>query len=585
MSTHSQDQIDLASLLSQAQESEPPESLALLQQALPLTQGTQAAEILLWMGQLQANLALWQEAEESLLRSLELAPNNHDTRCFLSEALVRNGQDQRALELLQGATTLSPEEEHRLNWLQQPEVRSQTLEEVGAILHPLYSTQALSHIEIRTYGPIPAGLPSALREFHEREFPGTTLNFHAPETSSVGESFEQLRDLVDVGELPDWANPDSLSLVSAQSPRATAYTAGIGTPKMMVLRFAPEDPFQESVTAHELYHSLLDLNHTNGLEGPDDCGSVMGPWGIRTPLKATYVSHFHRRFCTTTAATQALVEQAAWEEALQLDPHYLALYQKAATDRIRQEDPERALELLEGWFQHDTGPEAASSLGELLLHLGRSPQQVFERSLGYLQAANTHLYAAQACLNAYAFGPALEQLEFAESLDPHNIHMQGMMAWAYHGLGQKLRARNLYKKVLQRCPDWESLRGRLMWLQGDEYTAPYPDDELLWLEGLTQPGAHICQKLVDVQSQKALLCLAWRQFQFLDPGMAEQTFARCRALHPYTLEGKASEAWLNYLSKNPEHEDLRNGVLERWPAEPTCMHLKQTARSVTNSGA
>lgn len=552
------------------------QAVVALNQALQLAGPGERVDLLVWKSEIEVRLGAWSKASESLNEAWLLAPQKLEIRHFLEEVYIYQGRYQEALEVLRESTSLSSLELFRKTWLLAPNQRAKPLKPVQPVLHALYGTKALNDVTITCIGPLPEDLLERLKQFHSREFSGHQLQFEAATAKAPQESFETLRDLIDVGELPEWAVGERFLMVAAKAQNPTPYTAGIGSPGMMVLSLTRNDPFQATIVAHELYHSLLDLNHSNGTEGPDDPGSVMGPWGSRIPVEVAYVNEFHRTCCTTTQEVQALVEAEEFEKALLLDPHYLGLYAKVAEQKLSQGMAEGAVEILKRWVQVDPGPEAMARLGELLIRLERDPSMIFRSCRGFETAANTHLYLAQCYLNCYAFEGALQQLRTAQKLEPDNLHALGMTGWALHGAGHFEQAELQYGATLERCPGWESVLGRLAWLRGEEYSAPHPSEELLWLEAVTSKKSEaLLRKLGNPVSAKLLLQKAVHLFQ---NGQEPESIACFEAVIPiclHSLETKASQAWLFYLrGHSKDAEEQLQAVLDFWPGEPSCRYLR-----------
>jgi tetratricopeptide (TPR) repeat protein len=406
-----------------------------------------------------ANIGYWEEAFEAFLEAHTLDPEDEESRGLVTGALVRLGRNEEALQRLQRSDDLSEAEDFRRCWLERPGERLAAFEPAGAILHPLYGTQRLDNtITVTVRGKIPEETLESLTRFHGREFPDSKLNFVSSKDNVGARPFEELRDLVDVGQLPDWAVADQLWLVVATSVVTTGYSAGVGADGIAIVKLESGDPFAPTIIAHELYHSLLGLNHTNGSEGPFDPTSVMGPLGTRAPLESTHIAAFHRKCCTTEPEVQELVEQGRWSEALKLDPDYLGLYTKVAEVLQRDGSATEAISVLEGWFERDPGPEAASVLGSYMAYQGLSPANVYEQTRGYDFEANTHLYLAQASLEAKRFREALNELNIALDLAPWHLHGLAMRARAFRGLGRNQEAIEDYREALEICPDWQEMK-------------------------------------------------------------------------------------------------------------------------------
>lgn len=526
----------------------------------------------------------WEEAL-SVLREARVAdPDSPILREFESEVLLRLGRHQAARELLEPVadSDLTPEGRWRKSWLEaEPRERRGSITE-KVVLHPLYGTKRIETVEVSVLGELAEDTKRALSEFHKREFNGRELLFSHACIEVALPSFEQLRNQLQVGAEPEWPaailGENSCVLVIAQAEEPTAYSAGFGAPGLAVVQLQPDDPFQATVIAHELYHSLLDLNHTNGTEGPLDLGSVMGPFGLRTPLTHTYLAEEHRLFCLTTPQAQTLAESGELEEALRIDPDYIALYPALASLYLQQKLPERALDALRTWFEKDPGPEAASALGRLSMDLGHDPSSYFLRSRGHGEAANTHLYLAQACLDSFRFDAAVTELERAYSLEPENLSLRGMLGWAHHGSGNLESARELYTEALELCGSWEAVRARAAWLEGTAYEAPYPDPDLLWIQSQGEDARAAIATLEGQTDQRCALRRGRAWFSLGDPRQARKDFNACLEQNPYTLPARVANAWLLYLDGSPEAEETLQFALAIWPNNPCALALKQPLR-------
>lgn len=546
---------------------------------------------LFWRSQVAADQGQWRESLALLREARTLEPQASVLREFESEALVRQGSPEEALALLKGvpAEDLTDQEEWRLYWLSQPAPRAGRGSVEPVVLHPLYGTRAIEQVELLVVGVVSDEVLAQVVAFHAREFAGHRMTVRRLDFDPPPESFETLRSRLEVGSEPAWMrellqlaeaeNPSAraLLLTVAEAEQPTAYSAGFGAPGLAVVGLMPGDPFQATVIAHELYHSLLDLNHTNGCEGPLDLRSVMGPLGLRAPLSHTYLCREHLDGTTCAPEVQAMVETGDLDVAVRTCPGYLGVYPLLARRYLIDGRVGDAVGALESWFARDPGPEAAAALGELLLNLGRDPAPYFFRCRGHGQVANTHLYLAQGCLNGCHFEPAVDELERARALEPENLFILGMLAWAHHGLGNLELAETLYNEALEVFPDWESARARLCWLRGERYVAPYPDPDLLWVAALTG-GQEAMESLRGLSEPK---CLLLRGRLLAEAGEREEALRvleECRAGDPAGLQGKVALAWIQYLKASAEAVETLRGALAQWPGEPSALVLEALLR-------
>lgn len=519
----------------------------------------------------------WQDSLVALRNARKILPQNEDLRELESEILVRLGHREEARFLLEGLSEreLTQEESWRKTWLSNPPLAAQKTEKT--VLHPLYDTRRIDSVKLHVVGHLEPQILEELKSFHQRELPGPSLTISGSESPPELPSFEQLRAQLEVGSEPEWlrnlAVDDTQVLVVLQATEATAYSVGFGAPGIAVVGLIPGDPFQATVVAHELYHSLLDLNHTNGTEGPLDLSSLMGPFGLRTPLSHTHLSQEHKALCLTTEEAQSLVESLRYEEALLRDPDYVALYRPLAETYLRQREPQRALEVLKRWFERDPGPESASLLTRWMLDLGLDPTPYFLRTRGHGEAANTHLYLAQACLDSFCFEQAITELERAGALEPDNLSLRGMLGWAHHGNGEFDIARALYTEALAACPSWEAVYARLAWLEGTPYRAAHPDPDLLWLQSLREEPEVVVALLEGQSDQRCLLrrARAWVSLKNLPE--ARKLFTACVEQNPYTHTARVSEAWLLYLDGSPQVEKALQLASAVWPRNPCLQAL------------
>ncbi|MCA9791970.1 MAG: hypothetical protein KC910_09260 [Candidatus Eremiobacteraeota bacterium] len=435
------------------------------------------------------------------------------------EILVRLGQFEAARSLLVEDTSPA------FDWLRAPDQRQAPWLRVGEVLHPLRGCQDLRVIRVRPYGQEAVGLVEAVAVFHQREFPGCVLELLEPEPA-IELSFETIRDMVEAEQFAIRA--DETAFVTAVPDHPTPYSAGLGMPGVVVLGVVDGDPFLETLAAHEFYHSVLDLTHTDGLEGPDDPGSVLGEWGRYAPLKATYVSHAQRRFCTTTSQVQALVEEGDLRGAVALDPHYVALYPRLALRAFQARQPERAIGWLEQWSTIEPSVEAAAELYEALLLLGRCAGQVARAAPGYGLASNTHLYLAQAALRAHHFERAAEQAQMALELEPGHPHGLFQLGWANHCLGRHEQAAECYRA----CPDWGAVRVRQAWLEGRPFTEE-GDADVRWAASFTLEPEQAIAGLRGLEHQAALHRLGVLLLEQADREGARRALTRAIELHPY----------------------------------------------------
>lgn len=526
----------------------------------------------------------WSKALHQVEQEVLQNPDNEQARAFFARCLAYFGRNAEARKQLAKISTLEPADEFLANCLIHPRTRLQPLEPTGTVTHALYDTRALKRADIQVVGEFTDGLLEQCLSFHRREFPHHELTFHELSTKQPGESFEELRDLLDTGQTPEWVKNESVYLVAADSPNRTAFSRGYGSSQVAVIQLMEGDPYQATTIMHELYHTLLDLTHSNGIEGPDDLGSIMGPWGLAAPLLNTYVSNTHRLACTTTSEVQSLIEQGEYQRALELDPNYLGLYQKLSQQRLQKGQLKAAAETLERWFKVDPGPESCSAWQELALLTSISLNPDVTRCRGYGTASNTHIYLAQGCNRAYRFQAALSELKTALDLDPHNLYGQAMLGWAHHCLGNLQIARNAYQTVLAVVPEWNGIKLRLELLESELLSKGYKgqelvsgltgtDDDECWLVALLGSPKKGLAVLSQTSSQECvhlrgvLNCLLDRTEE------ARKEFEHSQALNPFSLHGLAGRAWLAHLDRDVRTKDLAKEVLAWWSGEPTCGYL------------
>ena len=529
-----------------------------------------------------ANQGQWDDA-------LALIPDdqsNSTWQAFKALALARLHRWEEARAILESQSELELQSAFLMEWLQSPNKRLRTAAEVQPVLHPLYGLERLQPIEVKVVGPVSCESLQTCAQFHQREFPHHRLDFKVIDNSYPAESFEDLRNSLEVGQEPSWLEigENEVYLVSARSTERTAYSRGFGSQDMAVLHYVEGDPFQATTTSHELYHTLLDLNHSNGLEGPDDPGSVMGPWGLTAPLLNTYICSSHRSCCTTSEEVQCLVEDHKWEEALSLDPDYLGLYQRVADQNLARGHENRAVENLKDWFLRDPGPEAASAWLQHLLDQDQQWSDELHLCRGYGRAANTHIYLAQACIRAYRFDLALQQLEEALAIEPDHLFAQAMRGWSRHCSGSWEDADADYLKVLEVVPDWEAVLQRRALLASGVWQAGYRaqhdplpgemwDEDCAWLAGWRAAPSRALEILEPFESQACHHLKGFLLFQLDQGDQAREMFERSISINRVSLYGRAGLAWLAYLQGQSHYGDLARTVLQRWALEPTCRWL------------
>ena len=529
-----------------------------------------------------ANKGQWTDA-------LALAPANkssHAWQTFKAVALARLQRWEEARAILEAQDELERSEAFLLDWLTVPHQRLIAESQVGTVLHPLYGTKRLGPILVKVVGPVCDQVLQTCTRFHRREFPHHELDFLRIQDNFPQESFEELRYSLEAEQEPSWlkTSRNEVYLVSAKSTERTAYSRGFGSKNVAVLQYLHDDPFQATTTSHELYHTLLDLNHSNGLEGPDDPGSVMGPWGLTAPLLNTYVGPFHRSCCSTTETVQSLVESEQWEEALRHDPNYLGLYQKVADRLLARGETTRALQQLQEWYKRDPGPEAGSAWLQLALELDETWPQELALCRGYGKAPNTHIYLAQACLKAYRFDLALDQLEEALLLDPGHLFARAMRGWSRHCSGLWEKADEDYLQVLSVVPDWEAVLQRRallaagVWQNGYQVQHdPVPgetwDEDSAWLAAWRAPPRRALELLEPFDTQPCLHLKGFLLHHMGDTDQALEKFQESLRQNLVSLYGRAGLAWSSYIKGEPQYRELARKVLEKWPLEPTCRWL------------
>ena len=444
-------------------------------------------------------------------------------------------------------------------------------------------TTNLSVSKIRPYGGGLQELLSEVAKFHQREFPTCLLEILSPQRAPDGLFFEDLRASLEVGETPAWLSPATqergdkeLTMVALPMREPTPYSAGYGAPGLVVLGLVENDPFASTLIAHELYHALLDLPHTDGLEGPEDCDSVMGEEGRFSPLMTTYVCPQQVQLCLTTREAQEAVERGDFEQALKLDPTYFAICPMVLQDCARKGMLEYPLGLLRAWWLHGQSPEAATHYLELLLNTGwvDEAKDILQDTLGYFEAANTHLYAARACVAAHQYQLGVEELKMSLTLAPDCLPALGALGWCYHRLGQERLARKFYLKALEQSPDWQLVQARLAWLDGESYVAPSAEPDLLYVQARCSSESEAIELLQGVEDQACLHYLGWLLIKAGRTTEAQDAFEAAADFNRLNLEGSASRAWLSYLKKGNPAQRAAEVVLQVWPQEASCLYLR-----------
>lgn len=518
-------------------------------------------------------LGRWQEAREEALAGLPA------TRGLLAQIEVRLGRAEEALELLRGCARLTVEQEYLLKVLEgePPTVEVAAVE----VLHSQREWRDLTRLEVQPWLALEPGAPkppmerllTELRELHLRQFPGTELEFK-PIRKWTGEGFHQLRDLLDVGQAT--AVPE-YSLVVFSGTETAPYSAGVGVDRVALVNYASGDPFLTTLAAHEFYHAMLDLAHSDGVEDRGDPESLMGVLGRRCPPRWAYLNPEQRRQCRCSREVQELASIGEYEQALELDPDYLALYPPAVARSLEPEP------LFLEWLRHDGGLPARVAWGSYLLCYGR-PREAEAAWQELPNHPSSLLYQAFACLDNGFHRRALRYFKLAEELGGPSLFVDAGRGWAHHRLNQVPSARRHYRRALRRLPDWTLVRARLELLEERPVTAEPDRPELAWLVARGRPPREALEILGAWPEDPACLfasALILVGLGELHP--AAGAFLKTEELNRHSGLGRLSRAWVEHLEGNsrkaraaarPWLREFSSSAPELPPSKPPTAELR-----------
>ncbi|MCA9796847.1 MAG: hypothetical protein KC910_33790, partial [Candidatus Eremiobacteraeota bacterium] len=197
-----------------------------------------------------------------------------------------------------------------------------------------------------------------------------------------------------------------ICLVLRQGQPEYLASAGFGGHAMAFVDIEERDLFTPTVIAHEFYHAVAGLAHTDGVKGRHDPFGLMGYPGTAVPLDQSYLNWQQRAHLGSPAGTAALVarvraaEQRGYHrrvhqhllELVEHDPLHLWARAQLVRSYLRQGQPERALEQVQERARKDSGLAGQAWAAELRLRIASlEPRDL--PGLGY--EAVSHLVLAE----------------------------------------------------------------------------------------------------------------------------------------------------------------------------------------------
>jgi len=267
-------------------------------------------------------------------------------------------------------------------------------------------------------------------------------------------------------------------------PGVGALSRGYGGYGHAVIECVADDAYLPAVLAHELYHAILRLQHTDGEKDRLELSGLMGTPGSLTRLEDAHLSFRQRAHAATPHAVQSLVNAgwradratrwdraaALYRRALEGDPLHLWVASRLAQAEMHRGDYSAAARVLHDALYLDNGADLAAQLGHVLIDLGRlaEARAALARGRGYGHAERTHVLAGVAWARSLHPARAAREFRRALSLDPGSGEAHAHLGAALHCLGRFREARRAYDRALQVDPRWAEVLDRLAILHAEE---------------------------------------------------------------------------------------------------------------------
>jgi tetratricopeptide (TPR) repeat protein len=562
------------------------------------------------VGEIRARRDELAAAEKAYREAIAAGPPTPWPHYRLANLLRRHGQPQAALALMQQAphAGLYGLEEFmgRLRRDQAPEPYASRLREMRAgrcVLHQYKGRETWSRIRLRVvvYGrPFDgvASLLSALKTFHAEQFgdaaPIDVVSMIERSGSQPYDYFENA--IKNENFRPMCAElgvtrrrPGEAVLVLLMPPQDPPLARGVGGYGYAAIECARRDVYLSAVAAHELYHAVLALLHTDGDMDFLEAGGIMGWPGGQNRLEDSYVAWRHQAQCATPRAAARHIrlgwradEDGNWDdaaahygEAVRLDPLHLWGASRWGHIELHRGHYARSAAILERLVALDASVEYVAQLAHVQLDRGRyrEARRLFESSRGYGRDARTHLLVAFAWARSWYYRQARREYHQALALKPHHLQALGSLAAVEHALGRHDKARRLYTGALERDPHWAEIyvRRGLLFAEMGEWKAAERD---LRRAGGLKPGeAELYQARARLRARQgrwaevpvllgrarddephtpsAVLWLGWAQLLSGDEAAARESWRQCAGLEVRSPMARVAAAWLAALNGEP----------------------------------
>ncbi|MGE0491869.1 MAG: hypothetical protein AB7S38_21840 [Vulcanimicrobiota bacterium] len=251
--------------------------------------------------------------------------------------------------------------------------------------------------------------------FHRRHLPGSQLHLtfaertHLPDLQAMEGAIRNGNNLWLARRLkvptPDLERGQICLVLRKGTPEYLA-TAGFGGHAMAFVDIEPQDIFTPTVIAHEFYHAVAGLAHTDGVKARHDPFGLMGYPGTAVPLEESYLNWQQRAHLGSPAGTaervgriRAAERRGRFERVHQLllelvehDPLHLWARTQLTRSYLRRGAVEAALAQVDERARLDPGLAGQAWAAELRLRLaGQEPREL--PGLGY--EAVSHLVLAE----------------------------------------------------------------------------------------------------------------------------------------------------------------------------------------------
>lgn len=373
---------------------------------------------------------------------------------------------------------------------------------------------------------------------------------------------------------------------------------GFGGGRLAVVELDPQDRFVDSVLAHELGHSLLGLQHTDGLKFYEDAFSLQGYPGSMGPLELAYVDFRQKAAMITFPGRSERVEEA-WEEERRGFPQraYRAYREILARDPLDHWVRGRLARLALALGHRAEGLKRVRQLRRRDLNLELAAWQV-EICLKHGQPvppgfpdhdAGARLARGRARLRGLDYPGGEFDLWVSYGLAPES--KEALLSLGSQALerGRHRRAERLLRACLKDCPVWgeawrelalcsaeqgrydeaEEQLARARGLQHESADQAWHEGQVAWLAGRYDEARQGFARARRWAPEQQVPCFSLGYWETClgKQRTARDLLERARAIDPASFTGKAAAAW---LARSPR---MGSPLLKLVPRFAPLLHL------------